>query len=193
MHSRAVSSVNKEPYQTGVLAMTNIRSMSPAASGTPSLQLFHCGMLPDLACQACTSLLAPQGEQVGVLVEVRMFLQERLLEKITAANLRHVVRLVTSGSVGVDDMDFRALVLRPVGEPVQAGASTSLVAQVAPQHAPWPCACLSRPCSSASAAGAQAQLAGSQSRRATLAHCDVGAYQLHACHHPLAAACMPDM
>lgn len=60
-----------------------------------------------------------------------LLLQEELLSRITAAGVPHVVRLVAAGNLCIDSMDYRALVLRPVGEPVPARAHASLVAQVA--------------------------------------------------------------
>lgn len=76
------------------------------------------------------------GSSGAVLLLVILCPQEKLLEKITAAEVPHVVHLVTAGKLHINDMALRALVLRPVGEHLNAQAGTSQVAQVAPGHAP---------------------------------------------------------
>lgn len=57
-------------------------------------------------------------------------LQSELLARITDAEVDHVVHLVSRGVTKVDNVSYCALVLRPVGEPLDVHAATSLVAQV---------------------------------------------------------------
>lgn len=57
-------------------------------------------------------------------------MQGELLTKITDAEVDHVVHIVSHGVLKVDNVSYRALVLRPVGEALDVNAGTSLIAQV---------------------------------------------------------------
>lgn len=59
-------------------------------------------------------------------------LQGQLLSRITAEDVAHVVRLVSTGRLTVGQTTYTALLLRPVGRHLDAQTSISRIAQVRP-------------------------------------------------------------